>query len=102
MTASTAVPLTIEPLAVDKETAAAMLGGMSVSTLETLGRTEELLQPVELSSRRVGYLVENLRAWLRTRPKSTQLPPKGCQIGRGGRKVAQAENTEVSGPNGSA
>jgi predicted DNA-binding transcriptional regulator AlpA len=98
MTTSTAVPLTIEPLAVDKETAAAMLGGMSVSTLETLGRTEELLQPVELSSRRVGYPVENLRAWLRTRPKSAQLPPKDCHIGRGGRTGTAAGSTVMPGP----
>lgn len=90
----TAVTIAIEPLAVDKETAAAMLRGMSVSTLETLGRTEPLLQPVELSGRLVGYPVENLRAWLRTRPKSTQLPPKNCHLGRKGK---QAENTDAQG-----
>jgi prophage regulatory protein len=89
-----AVTLTIEPLAVDKETAAAMLGGLSVSTFETLSRSEPMLQPVELSGRRVGYPVENLRAWLRTRPKSTQLPPPNCHIGRGGRKG----NTEGQRP----
>lgn len=85
--------LAIEPLAVDKETAAAMLRGMSVSTLETLGRTEPLLQPVELSGRLVGYPVENLRAWLRTRPKSTQLPPENCHLGQRGRKAKRSENT---------
>lgn len=96
--------LTIEPLAVDKETAAAMLGGISASTLETLGRTEPLLQPVELSTRRVAYPVENLKAWLRTRPKSTQLPPENCGIGRKGHKGKRA-NTERSGaerPTGAA
>lgn len=89
--------ITIEPLAVDKETAAAMLGGISPSTLETLGRTEPLLQPVELSTRRVGYPVENLKAWLRTRPKSTQLPPENCGIGRKGKRA----NTEVDRASGS-
>lgn len=83
--------LTIEPLAVDKQTAAAMLRGMSVSTLETLGRTEPLLQPVELSGRLVGYPVENLRAWLRTRPVSTQLPPENCHMGQKGRKGKPAD-----------
>ena len=90
MTAS--VVITIEPLAVDKETAAAMLG-ISTSLLETLGRTEPLLQPVELSSRRVGWIVENLRAWLRTRPASTQLPPENCHIRRRGGKRTAAPNT---------
>lgn len=98
----TAVVLTIEPLAVDKKTAAAMLGGMSVSTLETLGRTEQLLQPVALSGRLVGYKVENLRAWLRTRPASTQLPPENCHLGQKGRRGKAAGNTTndraVTGP----
>lgn len=84
---TTTVALTIEPLAVDKETAAAMLGNMSASTLETLSRTEPLLQPVELSTRRVGYPVENLKAWLRTRPKSTKLTPENCGIGSSGKRV---------------
>lgn len=92
-----AVALTIEPLAVDKKTAAAMLGGMSTSTLETLGRTEPLLRPVELSSRRVGYLVENLRAWARTRPASTQLPPENCHVGRSGRGKGTPIDTDTTG-----
>lgn len=83
---SDAVVLSIEPLAVDKKTAAAMLRGMSVSTLETLGRTEPLLRPVELSGKLVGYSVENLRTWVRTRPPSSQLPPVNCQLGQKGRK----------------
>jgi len=96
----TAVVLTIEPLAVNKKTAAAMLGGMSVSTLETLGRTEQLLQPVALSGRLVGYKVENLRAWLRTRPASTQMPPENCHLGQTGRRGKVAGNTEAKGPRG--
>lgn len=87
----TTVVLSIEPLAVDKATAAAMLRGMSVSTLETLARTEPLLQPVELSGRLVGYPVDNLREWVRSRPKSTQLPPKNCHIGQVG-KMTHGEN----------
>lgn len=72
----------IEPLAVDKATAAAMLGGLSVSTFEGLVRTEPLLAPVQISGRRVAWLVDNLREWLATRPTSTILPPKNCQRGR--------------------
>jgi predicted DNA-binding transcriptional regulator AlpA len=94
----TAVVLTIEPLAVNKKTAAAMLGGMSVSTLETLGRTEQLLQPVALSGRLVGYKVENLRAWLRTRPASTHLPPENCHFGQKGRRGKAAGNTDGNRP----
>jgi hypothetical protein len=80
------VTLLLEPLVVDKKTAAAMLRGMSVSTLEALGRTEPLLRPVELSDRLVGYSVENLRTWVRTRPPSSQLPPVNCQLGQNGRR----------------
>ncbi len=79
---STSTTLHIEPLAVDKRTAAAMLGGLSVGTFESLTRTEPLLQPVQLSKHRVGWPVENLRQWLATRPPSTILPPRNCQQGR--------------------
>ena len=75
----------VQPLAVDKRTAAAMLGGLSVSTFESLTRTEPLLQPVQLSKHRVGWPVENLRQWLATRPVSTILPPEGCGHGRAGK-----------------
>lgn len=87
-----AVVLQLEPLAVDKETAAAMLRSMSVSTLETLGRTEPLLKPVQISGRLVGYPVENLRAWLRSRPVSEQLPPENSGYGRAGKPNTEGEH----------
>lgn len=75
----------IEPLAVNKATAAAMLGGLSLATFESLTRTEPLLQPVQLSKHRVAWPVANLRQWLATRPASVILPPKSCHHGRAGK-----------------
>lgn len=85
-----AVVLQLEPLAVDKETASIMLGKISTRTLERLSHTEPLLKPVQISGRLVGYPVENLRAWLRSRPPSDQLPPEGSGYGRSG-KPAEKE-----------
>ena len=81
----------IEPLAVDKETAAFMLRKMSISTLERLSRTEPLLKPVEISGKIVGYPVENLRRWIATRPPSQQLPPVGSGHGRAGKPKLDGE-----------
>ena len=50
------VTIQIEPLAVSKATAAAMLAALGVTTFEELSRTEPLLQPRQISKRRVGYL----------------------------------------------
>lgn len=80
------VQVTIEPLMVDRETAAAMLRGMSVSTFEQLSRTEELLKPRMVAGRLVGWPVAALREWANTRPVSDQLPPPDCQVGRRGKK----------------
>lgn len=80
------VQVTIEPLIVDRETAAAMLRNMSVSTFEALTRKEELLKPRMVGDRLVGWPVDNLRAWANTRPISDQLPPPDCQVGRRGKK----------------
>lgn len=80
-----AVLVQIEPLFVDKKAAAAMLGGISVSTFERLSRTEELLKPRQIGDRRVGYLVENLREWAASRPVSDQLPPPDSGYGRRGK-----------------
>jgi len=81
--------MNIEPLAVDKPTAAAMIRGMSVSTFERLSRTEPLLMPREISAGLVGYPVENLREWVRTRPVSAKLPPSGSGDGRAGNTEGQ-------------
>lgn len=82
----------IEPLAVDKATAAAMLAEIGVTTFEELSRTEPLLKPRQLSKKRVGYLVDDLRKWVSSRPYSNQLPPPDSGYGRRGKK------TEVDRP----
>lgn len=82
-----AVVVQIEPLAVTKEVAAAMLADLGVTTFEELSRTEPLLRPVQISKRRVGYPVENLRKWLASRPFSDQLPPPDSGYGRAGKPV---------------
>lgn len=94
MTTST-VTLAIEPLLVDRETAAAMLRGMSVSTFETLARTEPLLKPRIVSGRLVGWPVANLREWANTRPVSDQLPPENCHLGRSGRKARNSGGAQA-------
>lgn len=87
------VSVTIEPLLVDRETAAAMLRGMSVSTFEALTRKEELLKPRMVAGRLVGWPVDNLRAWANSRPISDQLPPRDC----GGGRKGKAGNARLSG-----
>lgn len=89
------VTINIEPLAVNKATAAAMLADLGVTTFEELSRTEPLLQPRQISKRRVGYLVDDLRKWAASRPVSDQLPPPASGYGRNGK------NTEVDRAGGS-
>jgi hypothetical protein len=81
------VTIQIEPLVVSKATAAAMLADLGVTTFEELSRTEPLLQPRQISKRRVGYLVDDLRKWAASRPVSDQLPPPDSGYGRNGKNV---------------
>lgn len=83
------VVVQIEPLFVDKKSAAAMLANLGVTTFEELSRTEPLLQPRQISARRVGYLVDDLRKWAASRPVSDQLPPPDSGYGRAGKPVGK-------------
>ena len=49
---------------------------LSVSTVERLVREGRFPKPRVLASRRVGWLVRELEAWLEERPVSEQLPPE--------------------------
>jgi prophage regulatory protein len=79
-----AAPIHVEPIYVDLQTAAAMLS-LSTATVQRMVVTGELSPPRELSPGRVGYLVDELRAWAYNRPVSTKLPPANTS---GRRKAA--------------
>jgi prophage regulatory protein len=64
----------LEKIFVDTESAADALS-LSVSTLEKLVREGNFPRPRELSGRRVGFLVRELKAWAESRPESGMLPP---------------------------
>lgn len=85
-TASPPTIVTLRPLYLRKADAAAYLS-ISESMLDILAQEDELLKPRKLSSGRCGYLVEDLDAWGRARPKSDLLPPEGSGYGRAGKPV---------------
>jgi len=66
--------VSIRPGALELPDAAAFVS-LSVATVERQVREGTFPKPRQLSGRRVGYLVEELEEWLRTRPVSDQLPP---------------------------
>lgn len=66
--------VSIRPGALELPDAAAFVS-LSVATVERQVREGTFPKPRQLSGRRVGYLVEELEEWLRTRPISDQLPP---------------------------
>jgi prophage regulatory protein len=66
-----------EPLFVDREHAAAALGGISDSTLEALVRSGDLPPPRRISQGRTGWLYRELREWAESRPVSDQRPGPG-------------------------
>ncbi|MBO9679510.1 MAG: AlpA family phage regulatory protein [Acidovorax sp.] len=66
--------VSIRPGALELPDAAAFVS-LSVATVERMVREDSFPKPRQLSGRRVGYLVEELEAWLRNRPVSDQLPP---------------------------
>lgn len=67
--------VSIEPGALELDDAAAFVS-LSPSTWQRLVREERAPQPRSLSDNRVGWLVEELREWLRNRPVSSNLPPQ--------------------------
>lgn len=68
--------ISVKPIYVDLETAAAMLA-ISVSTFQALGRdpSSGLPKARQLSGRRVGYLVREIEAWGESRPVADLAPP---------------------------
>ena len=82
-TKKTAPVLAIEPLFLDRAQAACYLS-ISTSMLEQIAAKDDGPRPRKLSSGRVGWLVEDLKAWGRARPVSDLLPPAGSGYGRAG------------------
>lgn len=59
---------------------------LSESTIEEEIRQERFPKPRQLAGRRVGWLVEEVLEWARTRPVSEQAPPENT----GARKTRRA------------
>lgn len=81
--------ITMRPLYLRKCDAAAYLS-ISESMLDLLAQEHEQLKPRKLSSGRCAYLVDDLDAWGRARPKSDLLPPPGSGHGRRGKTLSAA------------
>lgn len=65
----------VEPMYLDKPTAAAFLS-VSVSTFEKLLREDASFpRPRAISAHRNGYLLAELREWCQARPEARRLPP---------------------------
>jgi prophage regulatory protein len=73
--ARAAAALPVQPLIVDRATAAAMLS-VSERTLEELVRTGVAPQPRQLSANRVGWRVRDLEEFAAGLPASQVLPPR--------------------------
>lgn len=73
----------IEPAALARKEAAQFIA-VSESTLESLSRTEPMLQPVKVSKGRVAWPVERLRQYIKSCAPSDLLPPVGSGYGRAG------------------
>jgi prophage regulatory protein len=70
---------------------AAAYTSLSVSLFQQQAQKDpDFPKPVQLTARRVGWLVGDLDAWLASRPRSTCLPPQGSGYGRKGK--AQADS----------
>ena len=69
------IKLPLQPACLDKPDAAIYLS-LSESSVEKLAREDETFpKPRELTTRRVGYLVEELDQWLKNRPIADHPPP---------------------------
>lgn len=77
--------VTIKPMYLAREEAARFLS-ISTTTLETMAAKCEAPGPRQVSKGRVGWLVEELEAWARNRPKSELLPPPDSGYGRAGKR----------------
>lgn len=81
--------VTIKPLYLDREAAALFLS-ISTTTFENLVARGEAPKPRQVSPARVGWLVEELEAYGRTRPLANMLPPPNSGHGRAGKPTGAA------------
>lgn len=81
--------VTIKPMYLPRDEAAKFLS-IGTSTLEEMCAKGEAPAPRQVSKGRVGWLVEELEAWARSRPKSESLPPRNSGVGRAGKKARPA------------
>lgn len=77
--------VTTKPAALDLDSASAYLSLSPALFKQQAQHDSGFPKPVQLSSRRVGWLTAELDAWLAKRPRSTQLPVKNCGHGRRGK-----------------
>lgn len=84
------VIVVIEPLYLDRMDAAAFLA-VSVSTLEQLRRDDPTFPKArELSKRRAGWLVSELKQWGQAQPVAEFLPPSNTRGGTPARMAKAA------------
>lgn len=76
--------VTIEPIILARAEAAAVLS-ISVTGLESLVAAGECPAPVQIGKGRVGWLVDELRAYARSLKPSRILPPVNAGLGRPGK-----------------
>ncbi|NNM64396.1 MAG: AlpA family phage regulatory protein [Burkholderiales bacterium] len=84
----------VEPLLVDLDTAASILA-VSTSTFQELVRLGDAPKPRQISRRRVGWRLSELREWADNRPISDVLPPAntGARKPRRAASLGAADDT---------
>jgi prophage regulatory protein len=70
----------------------AELTTLSEATIEEEIRQRRFPQPRQLAGRRVGWLVDDVLEWARTRPVSEQAPPANTGVRKPRRPVAPASH----------
>ena len=88
--------ITLKPLYLDRESAAAYLS-ISSSLLEKLVAKGAAPKPRKLSANRCAWLVEDLEQWGRERPVSDLLPARGSGYGRAGAPADASEESRSLG-----
>lgn len=71
--------MTIKPLYLDRETAAAFVS-LSVPTMERMVASGGFPAPRQLTGKRVGWLVREVEEWAESRPVSSNLPVANCGL----------------------
>lgn len=82
MSASTIIAM--RPLVLSPDETAQVLG-LSLPVVQKMVTQGEFPPPRQLSTRRVGYLLTEVEAWLESRPVSSCLPPPNSGYGRTGK-----------------